>query len=109
MKRRRRRSIFDIFDFSPFEEFEKIFEGFPKLPGTGYSITVTQSGGKTIVHAKVGRDVDVGKLREELRRQYPSAQIVIEGGKPLIEEVREEAEPSRKKKHVLIEEIKEES
>jgi hypothetical protein len=92
-KRRRRRTIFDLFDLSPFEEFDKVFESLDKMKTfeSGYSITVTQSGGKTVVHAKVGKDVDVGKVREELQMSYPGAQIIIEGGKPIIEEVKEEA------------------
>lgn len=127
MSKRKKRSFFDEF-FSPFEEFEEMFreEAFPRFEGisTGYSIEVRQEGGKTVVHAKVGKDTDVGKFREDLEKRYPGAQIIIEGGKPLIEEVREEEKPKEKKpekkpvkvaikwlepkEKPLIEEIKEE-
>jgi hypothetical protein len=96
MERRKRRSPFDLFDFSSFKEVERLFEEswgeFERLGSHGYSITVTQTGKKTIVRAKVGRDVDVGRVREELQRSYPGAEIIIEGGKPLIREVKEEEE-----------------
>jgi len=43
----------------------------------------------TKVYAKVSKDTDTNELRRWLQRQYPSAQIEIEGGKPLIKEIRE--------------------
>jgi hypothetical protein len=36
----------------------------------------------------VSKDTDTNELRRRLQRQYPSAQIEIEGGKPLIKEIR---------------------
>ena len=49
------------------------------------SVTQTPEGIK--VHVKVGKDTDVNALRQKLQRQYPNAEIEIEGGKPLIREI----------------------
>ncbi|MGB9741068.1 MAG: hypothetical protein ACP5IM_04235 [Candidatus Bathyarchaeia archaeon] len=84
LQRKRRRSIIDeLFGTSMFEEFpEEASEG-------GYSISVVQTPEGTKVKAKVGKDVDVSSLRKQLQREYPNAQIEIEGGKtePLIREI----------------------
>ncbi|MEM1545293.1 MAG: hypothetical protein QXY40_00930 [Candidatus Methanomethylicia archaeon] len=92
MERKRRKTIFDeFFGESIFKDLENIFEeGFPVRGG--YSISIQQVGGKTIVNAKVSEEVDVEQLEKELRRKYPNAQINIEGGKPRIREVTEEKE-----------------
>lgn len=121
--KKRRRSFFDeIFGediFKDFLEFPEIsHEGF----GSSYSIQVSQIGDKTVVRAKVSGDVEVEKFRKELEERYPGAEIIIEGGRPLIEEIggkkddshtspkrTDEATVSRKKqKNILIEEIREE-
>jgi len=84
LQRKRRRSIIDeIFGTSIFEEFPK-----EALEG-GYSISVVQTSEGTKVKAKVGKDVDVNVLKRQLQREYPNAQIEIEGGKmePLIREI----------------------
>jgi hypothetical protein len=83
LQRKRRKSIIDeLFGTSMFEEFPEEFEG-------GYSISVVQTPEGTKVRAKVGKDVDVNALKKQLQREYPNAQIEIEGGKtePLIREI----------------------
>jgi len=86
-QRRRRRSIMDeLFGSSIFEEKETFFD---ELGESGYSISVEQTPEGTKVRAKVGKDTAVDALRKQLQRQYPNAQIEIEGGKkePLIREI----------------------
>jgi len=50
-------------------------------------VSVTQTPEGIKVHVKVGKDTDVNALRQKLQRQYPNAEIEIEGGKPLIREI----------------------
>jgi hypothetical protein len=84
LHRKRKRSIIDeLFGTSMLEEFpEEALEG-------GYSISVVQTPEGTKVKAKVGKDVDLNALKRQLQREYPNAQIEIEGGKtePLIREI----------------------
>jgi len=68
--------LFDRFEFEKGDEVK-----------SGYSISVTQTPQGTKVHAKVGKDTDVNALKRRLQEQYPSAQIEIEGGRPLIREI----------------------
>lgn len=95
----------------PFEDlFKEFFEDFdleslPSISG-GYSISITSSGGKTLIHVKADKNVDVSKLRKELESQYPGAEIIIEGGKIQIEEGKEEKGISRKPLIEVIEEKK---
>jgi len=115
-KRKKSMDFFEeLFGKSIFEEFDELFEKSEldlDNAGTGYSITVVQEGNNTIVHAKASKGMDITKLRKDLERQYPKAKIVIEGEKPLIEEVKsnEKLEGfkviSEKNKKPLIEEIK---
>ncbi|MEM3597154.1 MAG: hypothetical protein QXJ53_03390 [Candidatus Bathyarchaeia archaeon] len=82
-QKKRRKSIIDtLFGTSIFEDFPEGLEG-------GYSISVVQTPEGTKVKAKVGKDVDVNAIRRQLQREYPNAQIEIEGGKtePLIREI----------------------
>lgn len=82
-QKKRRKSIIDeLFGTSLFEDFPEELEG-------GYSISVVQTPEGTKVKAKVGKDVDVNTLKRQLQREYPNAQIEIEGGKtePLIKEI----------------------
>ncbi|MEM3506278.1 MAG: hypothetical protein QW589_03615 [Candidatus Bathyarchaeia archaeon] len=112
-KRKKSKDLFEeFFGKSIFEElFEKNELGLDEY-GTNYSITVVQEGNNTIVHAKASKGTDVEKLRKELERQYPKAKIIIEGGRPLIEEVKSNEKlegfkiASEKDKKHLIEEIK---
>jgi len=86
-KRKRKRSIIDeLFGGSIFNEAETFFD---ESPGSGYSISVTQTPEGTKVRAKVGKDTDVNKLKKQLQQQYPNAEIEIEGGRkePLIREI----------------------
>jgi hypothetical protein len=90
MKGRRRRSFFDeIFGDieEEFERFEKFFQE-SEVGDYGYSINVIEEGGKTKVYVKAGRNVDVSELKKTLSERYPGAEIVVEGGKPIIEEVK---------------------
>lgn len=74
-QKKRRKSIIDeLFGTSLFEDFPEELEG-------GYSISVVQTPEGTKVKAKVGKDVDVNALKRQLQREYPNAQIEIEGGK----------------------------
>ncbi len=83
MARKKKRSLIDeIFGDSFFEDFEDM-----KGVTSGYSIRVTQTPQGTKVYAKVGKDVDVNALKRQLQKQYPNAQIEIEGGQPLIREI----------------------
>ncbi|MFQ6085048.1 MAG: hypothetical protein ACE5OY_02095 [Candidatus Bathyarchaeia archaeon] len=85
MSRRKKRGFFDeFFGRDLFKEFER-FE--PEELQSGYSVSVSQSGGRTIVRAKIGKDVDQASFREQLEKEYPGAEIVIEGGKPIIREI----------------------
>lgn len=88
-EKKRRKSFFDqFFGTSLSNEMDQIFERVEKGETTsGYSITVTQTPEGTKVHAKMGKDTDVGELRQRLQEQYPGAQIEIVGGKPLIREI----------------------
>ncbi|MEM3577549.1 MAG: hypothetical protein QXX51_03730 [Candidatus Bathyarchaeia archaeon] len=82
-QKKRKKSIIDeLFGASIFEDFPEELEG-------GYSISVVQTPEGTKVKAKVGKDVDANALRRQLQREYPNAQIEIEGGKtePLIREI----------------------
>jgi hypothetical protein len=92
LEKRRRRSLFDEF-FSPFESFEGFFSEFSSgsfaEAGSGYSINVTQIDGKTKVLVRASKDMDVTELKQHLKEQYPNAEIVVEGGRPLIEEIKE--------------------
>lgn len=65
-----------------------MFEGFKegRVSG-GYSIRVTQTTEGTKVYARVEKGTDANELRRQLQRQYPNAQIEIEGGEPLIREI----------------------
>jgi hypothetical protein len=85
-QRKHRRSIIDeLFGESLFDE-TKLFEEFPE---SGYSISITQTPEGTKVKAKVGKETDANALRKQLQKQYPNAQIELEGGKkePLIREI----------------------
>ncbi|MBS7617468.1 hypothetical protein KEJ25_02505 [Candidatus Bathyarchaeota archaeon] len=96
MKRGKRRSFFDeIFGEmeKEFERFEKFFQE-SEVGDYGYSINVTESGGKTKVYVKAGKNVDASELKKMLRERYPGAEIIVEGGKPLIEEVEGEKKPT---------------
>jgi peptidyl-tRNA hydrolase len=95
----------DLFD----ELFKNIFEEFESFQefGGGYSISVVSSGGKTKVHVKADKNTDVKKLRRELERMYPGAEIIIEGGKIEIEEGEELEHEATPKKKSLIEVIEE--
>jgi outer membrane translocation and assembly module TamA len=118
MSKKKRKSIFDdLFDFSIFDEFEEMFNE-ESLGESGYYINVTQINGKTKVYVKAGENVDIAALKQDLKRRYPGAEIIIEGEKPLLEEIK--IEPIEKKeedkikiqkkekKTSLIEEIKNE-
>jgi hypothetical protein len=86
-QRKRKRSIVDdLFGSSLFEESDAFFG---KSSGGGYSLSAVQTPEGTKVKAKVGKDADVDALRKQLQRQYPNAQIEIEGGRkqPLIREL----------------------
>ncbi len=90
MKSRKRRSLFDeIFGDieEEFERFEKLFQE-SEVGDYGYSINVIEEGGKTKVYVKAGRNVDVSELKKMLSRRYPGAEIIVEGGKPLLEEIK---------------------
>lgn len=91
--RRKRKSIFDeFFGESWLKEWDEIFKKFENLSiPSGYSITVTQTGGRTEIHVKASEDVDVDELKRELESKYPGAKIYIEGGKRsrMIEEISE--------------------
>ncbi|MEM2264854.1 MAG: hypothetical protein QW755_02740 [Nitrososphaerota archaeon] len=117
MSKKKKRSIFDdLFDFSIFDEFEEMFEE-GSLGESGYYINVTQVNGKTKVYVKAGENVDTYALKEDLKRKYPGAEIIIEGEKPLLEEIKiedikkeedKDKVQKKEKKTSLIEEIKNE-
>ncbi|MEM3536795.1 MAG: hypothetical protein QXF44_03370 [Candidatus Bathyarchaeia archaeon] len=90
LRKKRRKSIIDeLFGNSLFEDTEKFFEEFPEELEGGYSISVTQTPEGTKVHAKVGKNMDAEALKRQLQKEYPNAEIEIEGGKkePLIKEI----------------------
>ncbi len=104
MKGRRRRSFFDeIFGDveEEFERFEKLFQE-SEVGDYGYSINVIEEFGKTKVYVKAGRNVDVSELKKTLSERYPGAEIVVEGGKPIIEEVKVDKETTGKGKTYRI-------
>ena len=98
--RKRRRSLIDEFFGGPlFDEMDELFERLERGEiSSGYSITVTQTPQGTKVHAKVGKDTDVNELRRRLQKQYPGAQIEIEGERPLIKEISTKPVEEEKKK-----------
>jgi len=82
-QKKSKKSIIDtLFGTSIFKDLQEGFED-------GYSISVVQTPEGTKVKAKVGKDVDANELKRQLQREYPNAQIEIEGGKtePLIREI----------------------
>jgi hypothetical protein len=99
LQKKRKRSIIDeMFGGSLFDDAKLPDE----FPSSGYSISVVQTPEGTKVKAKVGKDTDTNALKERLQRQYPKAEIEIEGGKrePLIKEISTKAlkkENDRKK------------
>lgn len=101
MRKKKRRSILDEFfeglegDLSRFKGLEPSM--LRELEGE-YSVSVTQSGGRTIVRARIGKGVDRAKFRDDLERQYPGAEIIIEGGEPLIKEIGEVEEKTKERK-----------
>lgn len=110
MKSRKRRSFFDeIFGDieEEFERFEKLFQE-SEAGDYGYSINVTESGGKTKVYVKAGKNVDVSELKKTLRERYPGAEIIVEGGRPLIEEVEEEKTAKAETYRIPVEGAREE-
>jgi len=103
-RKKRRRSIFDVFE----EIFEEPFLDTDLPVRGGYSISITQINGKTTIHVKADRNTNITELKRSLKEQYPNAEIIIEGGKPMIEEIgREEKEVEGKregrKKHHIVE------
>ena len=104
MRERKRKSLFEEFlSMDVFEEFDRLFKSLPKT-GAGYSITVSQTGGKTVVKAKVSGNISQTEIRRELEAQYPGAEIIIEGGKPLIEEVEVKRLKEGKRRKLIVEE-----
>ena len=104
MKERKRKSLFEeFFSTDIFGEFDRLFESLPKA-GAGYSITVSQRGGKTVVKAKISGNVSQAEIKKELEAQYPGAEIIVEGGKPLIEEVEVKSLKGKEGKKPIIEE-----
>jgi len=82
MSQKKKKSVFDeLFGGSLFGEFEDVFEkvGEGKEMKSSYSISVSQTPQGTKVHAKVGKDADMNALKKSLQKQYPGAQIEIEG------------------------------
>jgi hypothetical protein len=95
-QKKRRKSIIDtLFGTSIFEDFPEGLEG-------EYSISVVQTPEGTKVKAKVGKDVDANALKRQLQREYPNAQIEIEGGKtePLIREISTKALKNENEKKI---------
>ncbi len=96
MDRKKRKSFFnDIF-----EEFERLLEeGFKEFKGVenllsehgGYTIHIEYKGDKPVIYAKLSEDMDPKEFRKQLEKRYPGAEIMIEGGKPLIEEIHEKS------------------
>lgn len=89
-KRRKRSLIEGILSGSIFDDMENLFKDLEKAEfSSGYSISVIQTPEGTKVKAKVGKDVDVNAIRQQLEKQYPNAKIEIEGGhqEPLIREI----------------------
>jgi hypothetical protein len=87
-KRRKRSLIEGILSGSIFDDMENLFKDLEKAEfSSGYSISVIQTPEGTKV--KVGKDVDVNAIRQQLEKQYPNAKIEIEGGhqEPLIREI----------------------
>lgn len=94
VERKKKKGLFD-------EIFEDFFREFEAMEGLGgYSISVISSGGKTKVHVKADKNTDVRKLREELERMYPGAEITIEGGR--IEEIGPQEEKPRRKSLIEV-------
>jgi hypothetical protein len=63
---------------SLFDEFDEIFKKLRERGGgsSGYSISVIYGpDGKPIVNVETYGDTDKDKLREEIRRMYPGAEI----------------------------------
>ena len=84
-KKKKRHSIFDdLFGDSLLDDSD-LFKG----SSTSYSISVVQTPRGRKVQAKVAKDSNVDAVRKQLEKQYPNAEIEIEGGekKPLIREI----------------------
>ena len=84
--KKRKNLIDEFFGDSLFGDMDRFFDG---MQESGYSISVVQTPEGTKVRAKVGKDTDVNMLKRRLQRQYPGAEIEIEGGRkePLIREI----------------------
>ncbi|MEM2849899.1 MAG: hypothetical protein QXI36_06470, partial [Candidatus Bathyarchaeia archaeon] len=55
-----------------------------------------------------GKNVDVSELKKTLRERYPGAEIIVEGGRPLIEEVEEEKTAKAETYRIPVEGAREE-
>ena len=88
MPRKKRRSVIDeLFGGSIFGDTESFFES---SEGGGYSISMVQTPEGTKVKARVGKNMDAEALQKKLQRQYPNAEIEIDGERratPLIREL----------------------
>ncbi len=88
MKEKKKRKMpFDVFLSG--DLFDVDLEGFEG--GGGYSITVTyDSAGKPVVKVETSGNIDKGKLRKEIEKQYPGAKIIGLEKEPLLRFVDEE-------------------
>ncbi len=91
-KRKKKRSFFDLFNFE-----ENFFDLDLGEEGSGYSISVTyDETGKPIVDVKTKGDIDKAKLREQIMKQYPNAEIRGLETEPLVRFVEESEEKNKK-------------
>jgi hypothetical protein len=88
-KEKKKRPPHRLFGGSIFNNIEQMFKttGNHGIEGGGYSIQVTQTPEGTKVYAKIGKNADQTKIRQQLEKKYPGATIQIEGGRPLIKEI----------------------
>lgn len=94
-QKKRKRGFFDLFGFDE-EGFILEPKSFSK-GGSGYSISVTyDEKGKPVVKVQTQGEVDVAKLRRDVKQRYPDAKIEGLEKQPLIRVVDEETAAEEK-------------
>lgn len=97
---------------SLFDEFNEIFKKLRKLneKSSGYSISVVyRSDGRPIVNVETYGNIDKNKLKEEIKRMYPGAEIRGLERSSILEETSNRKEtsfmrkPSKKRKELIWE------
>jgi hypothetical protein len=83
-KQKREKEVIGVLDVN---EKSFVLKSEPLTVGSGYSLSIMdddEDDSKPIIHVKTYGDVDVTKLRREIKRKYPKAKIEGLTEQPLI-------------------------